>query len=130
MKPTLSGASAGASVYLRPTLVPVRIYGLYISKSCIFLDITPCSPLKVNQHFGEHAISIFRVEEKAKKEGNIKRVAQQAHLIYRNISQKRELFIITAVRAAILHVNFEDWKREITETSNKNFKIKYVTKVK
>jgi hypothetical protein len=32
-------------------------------KNSLFCNITPCSPLKVNQCFGEHAASIFKVEE-------------------------------------------------------------------
>jgi hypothetical protein len=46
-----------------------------VVKSCIFWDITPRSPLKIDRHFGKIADSVFRVEEKDNEETIMKQVA-------------------------------------------------------
>jgi hypothetical protein len=33
-----------------------------VMKSSVLWDTMPCSPLKINRHFGEHVFYIFRVE--------------------------------------------------------------------
>jgi hypothetical protein len=48
-------------------------------KSTIFWDITPCSPLKVNDVPEEHVAFIFRVEEWAQQETS---VSSACHLLY------------------------------------------------
>jgi hypothetical protein len=47
-------------------------------KIYVFWDITPCSPLKVSRRSEEYVASIFRVEELAKQETSVKRVASRA----------------------------------------------------
>jgi hypothetical protein len=44
-------------------LIGFEILTAVVMKSAIFWDITPCSPLKVNNVSEEHVISIFRVTE-------------------------------------------------------------------
>jgi hypothetical protein len=43
-----------------------------IRKSCILWDVTPCSPLKVNDFSEEYVASIFSAEKKAKQETSVK----------------------------------------------------------
>jgi hypothetical protein len=47
-----------------------KVHKPYYSKSSIFWDIAPCSPLKVNHVLGEHVTSIFRAEELDKRARN------------------------------------------------------------
>jgi hypothetical protein len=49
-----------------------------VMKSAVVQDVTLCSPLKVNQRFGEHVSSIFRVEEQAKQETSMEAVGKHS----------------------------------------------------
>jgi hypothetical protein len=85
-------------------------------KNSIFWNITPCSPLKVNQHLEEHVTSIFRTEELAKQETSMKLVASRPHFLLGSffspddggcISQKTELFSrFTFLQPRILSVSY------------------------
>jgi hypothetical protein len=41
-------------------------------KNSVFWDITPCSPLQVNRRFRGRIACIFRVEEEAEQDTNVK----------------------------------------------------------
>jgi hypothetical protein len=44
-------------------VVEFEVLTAVVVKSTVLLDITPCSPLRVNELSEEHIASIFRVEE-------------------------------------------------------------------
>jgi hypothetical protein len=47
-------------------------------ENSITWDITPCNLIKVNQHFGELATSIFMVEEQSMQETSMEQAAGMA----------------------------------------------------
>jgi hypothetical protein len=62
-----------------------------VMKSCIFWDITPCSPLKIKRRFGG-TCRLFQGRIIAKHETSMKQVASRA--LHGVISQNVELFIL------------------------------------
>jgi hypothetical protein len=68
----------------------------HFPKSSIFLDITPCNPLKMNPLSGGTCRLHLQGRRISKQETSVKQVAG----LHGVISQKIELFITTAVRTS------------------------------
>jgi hypothetical protein len=60
-----------------------------VMKNTLVWDITPTSPLKVNQRFGGHSTSIFRVEEYTEQGTSLKPCGKQYYYVSTSVDFQR-----------------------------------------
>jgi hypothetical protein len=85
---------------------------LATKKSSFFLDIRPCSPLKINDVSEEHVASILILRSRKWRPHIPSKRRLTFSGLHGIISQKKGLFIITAVRNSNLPRTFADYHFE------------------